>query len=327
MKRKVVMVALMLMVFTVAGCGSKDSSVENDVVVEQQAVEKEAELVMEVNRGESETIESDIATTATECDVEVVEAESVIEDTATQETVETQQVKTCNIDFANIDVCFAEATEAATPITFILVSEQENDIIDTQEWVAENNLFLPMLGYQWEDYIEREENAPAYNSAIMYANNVFYDENYVYEWSSTLLNIYDRSTTQLLYSISYQMDQWYLMGNCAYLRDGILYMCYNYNGYAQPGTCYLLAYDVEKDAVVWRSEDQTYNSMNFLVRDNIIICGYGFTAEDDYIYQIDMNTGRVIDKTKLNKQPELFSEKDGQLYVRTYSYDYVFDMK
>lgn len=319
MKRKVVMAAIMLIVFAVAGCGAKDSSVENNVISEHVADATETDIT---------EIETEIATETSveEAEVEAVVAEISTEDAVTQETEE-QQVKTCNIDFANIDVCFAETTEVATPITFTLVSEQENDIIDTQEWVSDNNLFLPMLNYQWEDYITREENAPTLNPTIMLANNVFYDENYVYEWSSMLLNIYDRSTTQLLYSISYQMDQWYLMGNCAYLRDGILYMCYNYNGYAQPGTCYMIAYDVENDAVVWRSEDQTYNSMNFLVKDNIIICGYGFTDEDDYIYQIDMNTGKVIEKTKLEKAPDFLIEKDGQLYVRTYSYDYVFNME
>lgn len=36
--------------------------------------------------------------------------------------------------------------------------------------------------------------------------------------------------------------------------------------------------------------------MNFLVKGDVIFCGYGFTAEDDYLYQLDKNTGEVIDR-------------------------------
>lgn len=55
----------------------------------------------------------------------------------------------------------------------------------------------------------------------------------------------------------------------------------------------------------------------------MIFCGYGFTAEDDYLYQLDKNTGEVIDRLPLKKMPDLMAEKDDRLYVHTYSYDYV----
>lgn len=55
---------------------------------------------------------------------------------------------------------------------------------------------------------------------------------------------------------------------------------------SQPDSCFMFAYDLDKDELIWRSADQTYNSMNFLVMDDVIICGYGFTAEKDYLYQI-----------------------------------------
>ena len=77
------------------------------------------------------------------------------------------------------------------------------------------------------------------------------------------------------------------------------------------------------EKLLWRSADQTYNSMNFLVKGDVIFCGYGFTAEDDYLYQLDKNTGEVIDRLPLKKMPDLMAEKDDKLYVHTYSYDYV----
>lgn len=73
------------------------------------------------------------------------------------------------------------------------------------------------------------------------------------------------------------------------------------NGYAQPDTCFMFAYDLENEKLLWRSADQTYNSMNFLVKGDVIFCGYGFTAEDDYLYQLDKNTGGVIDRLPLKR--------------------------
>ena len=66
--------------------------------------------------------------------------------------------------------------------------------------------------------------------------------------------------------------------------------------------------------------------MNFLVKGDVIFCGYGFTAEDDYLYQLDKNTGEVIDRLPLKKMPDLMTEKDDRLYVHTYSYDYVIEI-
>ena len=67
--------------------------------------------------------------------------------------------------------------------------------------------------------------------------------------------------------------------------------------------------------------------MNFLVKGDVIFCGYGFTAEDDYLYQLDKNTGEVIDRLPLKKMPNLMAVKDDRLYVHTYSYDYVIEVQ
>ena len=250
------------------------------------------------------------------------------DDSLHAEVVEVPQLpKETSIDFRSIAVCFDENGEAAQPITLNIVSEKDNKISAVQDWFVGNNLFLPMLSYQWEDMLTPAEDAPTINWELFFYGTAFYDDNYIYDWTSSKLNIYDKNSNQLLYTISYQMDQWYLMGNCACLQDGILYIGYLYNGYAMTNTCYLLAYDIENEKVLWRSEDQTFNTMNFIVKDDIILCGYGFTDEKDYLYQLDKNTGKVISKTELKKMPDLLVEKDGKLYVHTYSYDYVFEME
>ncbi|MBQ3105698.1 MAG: hypothetical protein IJC59_07570 [Lachnospiraceae bacterium] len=236
------------------------------------------------------------------------------------------EVKEVYLDFAGSKVQFAEAENTAVPFTLSLVSEKENGVSQVLDWFWENELFLPMLGDPWSPYMERREDAPKLHYQVGYYNNVFYDENYIYEWTPEELKIYDSEKGYLLYRIAYQSDQWYLMGNCAALIDGVLYLGQLYNGYAMPDTCFLIAYDLDNDVLLWRSEDQTCNSMNFLVWEDIILCAYGFTEERDYIYQLDRHTGRTVEKTEVKKMPDLLVEKEGRLYVHTYSYDYVFEI-
>ena len=157
--------------------------------------------------------------------------------------------------------------------------------------------------------------------------NSFYDDNYQYLWSGEELYIYESGTGNCLYVLTYPTDKWYINGNNACLKDGIFYGASVTNGYAQPDTCFMFAYDLENDKLLWRSADQTCNSMNFIVKDNVIICGYGFTSEDDYLYQLDLHTGEVLSRLTLKKQPDLLVYQDNTLYVHTYSYNYTIEIE
>ena len=321
MKYKWLLLTIVIAAVGLVGCGGQRSKEEtvNDIVAEDN-LEMDAEETVDTIAESKDSVTEEKTTVESET---VTTPEAIV----TLEPVETSEPpKERFIDFSKINVSFAESESVVSPLTLTVVSEKENNVSEISDWISESQLSLPMLGEGWTHLMTPEEKAPIVSSEMTLYGTSFYDDNYLYNWTSTGLNIYDRNSCQLLYAISYQMDQWYLMGNCAYLRDGILYIGYLYNGYAMPGTCYLLAYDIENEKVLWRSEDQTYNTMNFIVKEDIIICGYGFTAEKDYIYQIDRNTGKVISKTELQKMPELLVEKDGQLYVHTYSYDYVLDM-
>ena len=200
--------------------------------------------------------------------------------------------------------------EAVEPLKLQIISEEYNNIDWANDWYERENLSLPMIGNEW---------------------NHFYDDTYEYLWADDELYIFDRqisdSDTHCLYVLQYPTDQWYINGNNAYLKDGIFYGASVTNGYAEPDSCFMFAYDLEQDKLLWRSADQSYNSMNFVVKGDVILCGYGFTAEDDYLYQINRNTGEILDRLKLKKKPDLLVEQDGKLYVHTYSYDYVIDMQ
>ena len=234
--------------------------------------------------------------------IDTQETFSVSAESSSQEA--TVAPKEILIDFTGISEFHPEGT-AAQPYSMEILSETYNNITFADEWYnASEDVSLPMIGENWD---------------------CFYDENYTYQWDDGKLSIFDGENC--LYVLEYPTDKWYVNGNNACIENGIFYGASVMNGYAQPDTCFMFAYDLENEKLLWRSADQTYNSMNFLVKGDVIFCGYGFTAEDDYLYQLDKNTGEVIDRLPLKKMPDLMAEKDDLLYVHTYSYDYVIEVQ
>lgn len=221
------------------------------------------------------------------------------------EVAETVEPKYITIDFTGVTETHAEG-DSVTSLKWNILSEEDNGIDFADEWYASENLSLPMIGTDW---------------------NSFSDENYEYLWEGEDLYIYENGIGNCLYVLHYPTDKWYVNGNNAYLKDGIFYGASVANGYAQPNTCFMFAYDLENEKLLWRSADQSYNSMNFVVEGDVLICGYGFTAEPDYLYQINRNTGEIIDRLLLKKMPDLIVEQDGKLYVHTYSYNYVIEIE
>ena len=196
--------------------------------------------------------------------------------------------------------------DAVSPLTLKIVSEEENGIDFANEWYESKQLSLPMVGKEW---------------------NNFYDDEYQYIWSGDALYIYENISGNCLYVLEYPTDKWYINGNNACLLDDIFYGISVTNGYAQPDSCFMFAYDLENNKLLWRSGDQTCNTMNFIVKKDVILCGYGFTSEKDYLYQLNLHTGEVIASLELKKQPDLLVTQDNMLYVHTYSYNYTIEMQ
>ena len=196
--------------------------------------------------------------------------------------------------------------DAVSPLTLKIVSEEENGIDFANEWYESKQLSLPMVGKEW---------------------NNFYDDEYQYIWSGDALYIYENISGNCLYVLEYPTDKWYINGNNACLLDDIFYGISVTNGYAQPESCFMFAYDLKNNKLLWRSGDQTCNTMNFIVKKDVIICGYGFTSEKDYLYQLNLHTGEVIASLELKKQPDLLVPQDNMLYVHTYSYNYTIEMQ
>ena len=112
-------------------------------------------------------------------------------------------------------------------------------------------------------------------------------------------------------------------------EDDILYVSIFHNTYAEsaPHNGYIMALDMNDNfRVLWKTEPLTCNTDNFVVTDDAIICGYGFTKEDDFIYVLDKKTGIRTQSYKVKTGPDWFFVKDNELYVRCYDTDYVFNL-
>ena len=259
---------------------------------------------------EKNTISTE-APTETAIQTSEIELKTETEDSsknATETTAESSsesETKYITIDLSTVKETHP-TSDAAAPFDLKIVSEEENGIDFANEWYDSKGLSLPMIGTDW---------------------NSFYDDNYQYLWSGEELYIFENGTGNCLYVLTYPTDKWYINGNNACLRDGIFYGASVTNGYAQPDTCFMFAYDLEDNKLLWRSADQTYNSMNFILKDNVILCGYGFTSEDDYLYQLDLHTGEILSRLKLKKQPDLLVYQDHMLYVHAYSYNYTIEIE
>ena len=110
-------------------------------------------------------------------------------------------------------------------------------------------------------------------------------------------------------------------------EENILYFSHSHNTYAKSSqgmNSYLTALDRHTNQILWRSQPLVCNAKNFVIIDSVIICGYGFTAEADYLYLLDKNTGSILQQIPLKTAPDYIIQKDNKLYVRTYNTDYVF---
>ncbi len=61
----------------------------------------------------------------------------------------------------------------------------------------------------------------------------------------------------------------------------------------------------------------------FVVSGDLIVSGYGFTAEPDFLYLLDRRTGKVLDRLAVPSAPEVIRLRGERLFVRTYDRDVV----
>ena len=246
-------------------------------------------------------------------------------------------------------------------IEFQELSDKSNNISDADTWFQENDLFLPMIKNFPADTtrIQWEEAAPEqakwiYEDMAETVSRGFYDDRYFYEVVDTGRKGADLGSLDLyMYRLdSRELEITLHLGDFLY-ADGyepaadaeydfirqsvfwaqsegdILYLAIGHNTYAEdcPHTGYLLAIDLQNGEVLWESRQQAANANNFVLLEDVIVTGYGFTDEYDYLHVIDKGIGIDQKCVELKSAPDFLVEKDGKLYVHTYNTDYVFRIR
>lgn len=226
-----------------------------------------------------------------------------------------------------------------------LVSRRKNEITDDDAWFQRNKLTRPSMtlpnpqanvpGVLPEGmpatfegngiigaYLQPDEKAVL---GVYGAN--FSSGRYLVAWDITTKAI--RYAFDLGKYIGRSRGETRIMG-INYAReddDGTLFLINDIGGYAKEAggkNGYLTALEVATGKLLWRSAPLMANSRSFEILGETIACGYGFTAEPDYVYLLDKKTGRLLERLPVASAPEYLIRQGERLYVRCYDTDYVF---
>lgn len=203
------------------------------------------------------------------------------------------------------------------------LTDEKSDWLDTEVWANDNGFEVAHLPYSDGTYYYEATDPIEYD--YMFSNLVVYDadaQNVLYDFNLyTLMNGPDDDKGK--YSATTQYIRW------AQIVDDILYVSVGHNGYAsvESQSSYIVAIDINTNDVIWRSDPLVSNANNFKIVGDTIICGYGFTAEDDYIYLLDLSTGQTVERIKVRSGPDQFEVVGDTLYVATYNTAYTFKIE
>ncbi len=85
---------------------------------------------------------------------------------------------------------------------------------------------------------------------------------------------------------------------------------------------YVTAIDTETNKMIWRSAPLVSNVESFTILGDKLITGYGFTAEPDFIYGLDIRTGEIVQRTDVRSAPIFLTSTGRTVFVRAYDVDY-----
>ncbi len=235
------------------------------------------------------------------------------------------------------------------PIQLAMISSTPNEITDEDKWFIDNNLIFNTYevpnSFRYITGNLPDGIAKKWDELII--TSAFYDDFYIYcTYGSNFsegykLNIYDKNSFEIIYAldftnycyapeyISEDFDYIQQAINWAEIKDNILYVSHSHSTYAKSSNnmnAYITAIDLSDMSIQWRTDPLVSNVYNFQIIDNVIISGYGFTDEPDFLYQIDTSSGKVIDKIPLKTAAEYIIKKGNVLYVRTYNMNYEFEI-
>lgn len=200
------------------------------------------------------------------------------------------------------------------------VSSKTTDWLDTDKWSGENGIPLPE-GFPYSDdtySYSVVNNADEGELSLTVTNNETgsLEGNYYFD---EFLEPTDQGTGMFA-----DFTTPYI--HYAAVKDNVLYVSLGHMTYASanPHKAYMVAIDMVSGQTLWKSDDQVCGGCNFVILGDSIYCGYGFTAEPDFIYVLNIKNGKVQQKIKVKSAPDYFIVRDGYMYVLTYNTEYLY---
>ena len=211
--------------------------------------------------------------------------------------------------------CATEPASLAAPLKLTKLTQEANQITDTDDWFEKNNLSLNV------------EDSGKYGLGIPSDENGGKCRIQVVDGEKG--EVFELDFSDFEYAGDFkQSEKEFVRQQIRYaqVKDHILYLSIGHLTYAEssPHNAYVAAVDLAEKKLLWKSQPLVSNAANFVIKGDVLLCGYGFTAEPDYIYQLALGSGKVIDKTAAKSKADYLILKDNILYVRTYNTDYTF---
>ena len=244
-----------------------------------------------------------------------------IEETEEEETYDiVETIHVSDVDVKPFISSLADKDHAYNKITLKQVSCTENNITDDEDWFRRADFNPPGTDSKDDkyNYVLTGDKGYGTMSVVEVSDIETGKLKYRFDFSD------------LLYAKGYEGDDFVDRGvrHC-FITDDLLYVNIYHRTYAEscPDNAFMMCIDINTGETIWVSDKLISNSNNFVRWGDNIITGYGFTAEDDYIYILNRFTGEVTEKIKVKKSPDYFAFVNDEVWVRTYSYDYVFKIQ
>ncbi len=246
----------------------------------------------------------------------------------------------------------AGSSKKVKPIILKKILEETNNITDLAAWFKNNQLNLnfcrpPASNSLFLDKLWKKcpNKLPHFYKGRDLRSAFFSDQNYflVYgheTWNGRFLLIADRNLTKVEYELdfeNYLISPSYLEKDKRFIKqkvkwaqivDNILYVSHTHSTYSKSSkghNAYITAINLDTYQLIWRSRPLLANADNFVVIGDVIVSGYGFTQEPDFLYQINRFSGEVLAKIPLKSAPDYIIRKRNKLFVRSYNTDYIFE--
>lgn len=211
-------------------------------------------------------------------------------------------------------------SDSETGITLVKNTQEKNQITDIEKWEADNGLTILQFPYSDDHYRYETSGDNGYETYLL-----------------TLTDLKTQKTvtldfTKFQYGAEYrEEDLDFIKQRITYaqVENGILYISTSHNTYAEssPQNAYITAIDLSDYTIIWKTEPLTCNSYSFVLLDQALICGYGFTDEDDYVKVVNKKNGVVTEQIPIASMAEYIIRKENTIYIRTYNTNYTFLVK